>query len=218
MNAGHIAFEKLSDFCDDCLQNETEKKTIQSHLKSCRACRDEFERLKKTIGFCAEIGAHGHFSSNLSGRVVDLAAKRRRRRVFFKAVPAAAAAVVIISGIAFFRPGGDGTMGGIARVRNEAARHESEQIIDIIRNNKASLVRVSDEFIEGRVSIAHYNKLRKDLRSRKVAFSQPFTEGEEAAAAWSPMEEVAAGDMALSRETVDDNPGERYVFFRVYRK
>ena len=73
--------------------------------------------------------------------------------------------------------------------------NDSEQVIDIIRQHKATIFQVTDEYVEGTVSVSSFNELRRRLGSRKVAYLLMEESEPETSVHWgNAIEEVGLDD------------------------
>jgi hypothetical protein len=229
MNIDHVPFEKLSDLIDDELAFE-EKESVLLHVKECSDCRIELLRLKGTVGLCGDLGTITADFSGLSRRVVGRVRFRRTARSFVRFAPAAAAAVVLVSGYAMFFGGtdtpeaGNVVSRGEERVENVAIDtprpvDDVEEVIGILRDNKATITNVSDLYVEGKISVEQFERLRRHLGFRQVAFSvtnEAPAQGVNVMPSY--MEEVGSdGGFGPNRIMYRSNTGERFVRFRVFR-
>ncbi len=164
-----ISFEKLSDLCDNQIDTDEEKKSMLDHIDICPKCGAEFEKLKKTLSFLTDYKNFSFDLTKIKNNTMLTIKKRERKRKLFKIVPlAVAASFLIVFGVTFlFTPAGSEPQ-ILSEKTIDAGISESDKVIDIIRKNKASLVKVTENFIEGEINIASYNKLRRDLGFRKV--------------------------------------------------
>jgi hypothetical protein len=228
MNTNHVPFEKLSDLIDDELLVQ-EKEAVLLHMKECPECRIEMLRLKGTVDMCGNLGTIRADFTGLSRRVVGRVRFRRTARSFVRFAPAAAAAVVLISGYAIFFGGTDkpetetAVTRGEERLENVAIDtprpvDDVEEVIGILRDNNATITSVSDLYVEGKISVEQFERLRRHLGFRQVAFSvtnEPPAQGVNIMPSY--MEEVGSNGAFGQNMVMYRNTGERFVRFRVFR-
>ncbi len=224
MSGSHIPFEKLSDLYDDEIGSREEKASLLRHLASCEACALEYGRLGKTMRLCREAAASSAPLENLAPRTIAKIKSSKKKRQFLKSMPAMAASILVIAGIGLFNAGiiGVHNRPDIAGEGSRRSYSESERVIEIIRGHKASIAQVTDEYVEGTVAISSFDKLKKELGSRKVAYMMVEDAGEDTGASWSnPIEKVGLDGGPVISEAKPDGriagAGKRYVRFRVFR-
>lgn len=218
MSGNHVSFEKMSDLYDGEIVSKEEQASLLRHIKSCDACSLEYGRLEKTITLCRGVAAMTASLEKLPPRTMNRIRWASRKRNFMKAMPAMAASIMVIAGVGLFNAGiisfSDRTTVADGSRRSYS---ESEQVIEIIRNHRATIAQVTDEFVEGTVPIGSFNELRKHLGARKVAYMLMEDAGQNNGASWgNPMEEVGLddGQGVIEKNTAS---GKRYIRFRVFR-
>ncbi len=218
-----LDFSQLSDLLDDDISTMEEKEAILGHIQECPKCRGEYTRLKSTIDLCKEYSTCGDLACrDMAFDVVRRARRKKRNRILWRALPAAAAAVLIVLGLGLADNGIFPSETDVA-VTEESAGFESEnqQVVNIIRDHQAEIVKISDLYIEGRVPYEHFNDLRRSLGFRKVSYQmeQGQVVGENSRVWRDNIEEVGTMPKApYSLPFEEVNPGpEKHVIFRVYR-
>ncbi|MBN1532169.1 MAG: zf-HC2 domain-containing protein [Spirochaetes bacterium] len=229
MTTSHVPFETLSDLIDDEL-SAREKELVLLHVNECADCRAELLRLRGTVELCGDLAAIRADFSGLSRRVVGRARFRRTVRSFVRFAPAAAAAVVLISSYAIFYDGSEQQEADTAvtreqeRIENVAIEtprpvDDVEEVIGILRDNNATITNVSDLYVEGKISVEQFERLRRHLGFRQVAFSvtnEAPAQGVNIMPSY--MEEVGSdGGFGQTAPIYRATTGERYVRFRVFR-
>ncbi len=224
MSGNHIPFDKLSDLYDDEISSREETALLMSHIESCRACALEYKRLGKTLHLCRDVAGISFSLENLSLQTISKIKSSKKKRLYLRSMPAMAASILVIAGIGLFNAGiiGVHDRGDIAANGSRRSYSESEQVIEIIRSHKASIAQVTDEYVEGTVPVSSFNKLQKQLGSRKVAYMLVEDAREDTNAAWSnPIENVGLEEGPVFSEVKPDGSiarsGKRYVRFRVFR-
>ncbi len=224
MSGNHITFEKLSDLYDDEIFTKEEKASLMHHIELCSECALEYRRLGKTLGLCRDLAGISFPLKNLPPQTISRIKSSKKKRRYLRSMPAMAASILIITGIGLFNAGiiGVHDRGNIAGEGSRRSYSESEQVIEIIRNHKASIAQVTDEYVEGTVPASSFNELKKELGSRKVAFILMEGTGENTGASWSnPIENVGLDNGPAISDAKPDGTiaraGKRYVRFRVFR-
>ncbi len=227
----HVSFEKMSDLIDEDLPVQ-EKEAVLFHLDSCPECRKEMIRLRSTVDLCVEFGESEFDLDGLCDRVVGRVRFRRRARMVMKFAPAAAAAVVLFAGYTLFFPDQDRIPpgGDVAVVEKESYNpvtidtprpvNDVEQVIGILRDGNATITNVSDLYVEGKIPVEKFERLRRHLGFRQVAFSV-MDERPSPGVGIMPsyMEEVGSDNgFGGNRFSYGNgNTGGRYIRFRVFR-
>ncbi len=94
------------------------------------------------------------------------------------------------------------------------SQSDVQSVIDVISRNNATIIKVTDLYIEGEVSQAAYSRLRKDLGFRKVVYSLVRNS---AATPLENIEEVGTTRGPLYGGLSQDNSTAQSIRFRVYR-
>jgi hypothetical protein len=168
MSRDHVAFDKISDLYDMDIPTEEEKEFIFEHFDSCSDCNLEYENLRNTLKLVGAIKNDNLLGDKFANRVLKNIKFDRRKNAFIKSFPAVAASFLIIVssgliGTGIFTSSDLDDSSQISELVND-----SENVIDIISKYKGKILKVSEFFVEGEVSIKHYNKLRRALGFRKV--------------------------------------------------
>jgi len=171
MNKNCISFEKMSDFCDNQIATEEEKQTISDHIEICPTCGLEYEKLKKTFNFLNDYKKYSFDLTKITDSTMIKIQKKERKKKILKFVPMAmAASLLLVFGVSFLFNSSNAK----SPINTEFANNnisDSSKVIQIIKKNNASLLRITDNFIEGEIDRTDYNKLRRELGFRKVAYS-----------------------------------------------
>jgi hypothetical protein len=224
MSSYHISFQMMSELCDDEIGSGSEREAILKHMATCKVCAQEYEHLGKMLKFCSQFSSLSFALENLSQRTLGRIRSAKRRKQFLKALPAMAASLLIIAGVGLYNAGIVGVRDR-ATIADEGYRrsyNDSERVIDIIRQHKATIYQVTDEYVEGTVPVSSFNELRRNLGSRKVAYilveeSEPGT-----SVHWgSAIEEVGLDDGRPYDDwepvTKDSGNVKKIIRFRVFR-
>lgn len=224
MSTHHISFEKLSQLYDNDAQIVKERDYLLSHIASCSECGLEYRRLGKTLELCKNYAAVSFSLSHLSDATLQKYKIVRRKKLIYKSMPAIAASVIMIVGIGLVSTGviTTGSRSIIADSSVKKSFSDSERVIDIIRNHKAAISQVTDQYVEGTVPLSNFDALRRQLGFRRVAYMLVEETEPEADIHWgSAIEEVGLADGQSSRdiETLYQNSGhgKKYIRFRVFR-
>lgn len=220
MTGNHVSFEMMSDLLDGLVAGVEERKLLDAHIQSCPLCSLEYGRLEKTVKLCRLAGRAPDAPADFSARTLERIKRKGRTKQYLRSLPAIAASLLIIVGFGLFSTGtrevvflGDDSSRG--------SRHESEQVLDIIRKHNASISQVNEAYVEGTVPAASFEDMRRSLGHRRVAY-MPAGESDPAFGEhWgNAVEEVGLGDGQTGRVWAplhDDGPPERIIRFRVYR-
>jgi hypothetical protein len=149
---------------------------------------------------------------------MEIVRSRRRKKMFMKAMPAIAASCFIVFGAAIYLTQTGGNKAFVAK--NTPVKNEVEKVVSIIRENKASITQINDNFNEGEITIEEFRKLRNKLGFRKVLYrvvsrNGSFNRGMSNTEKWrSDIENVGFGnnDYDNTFETT-----ERVVRFRILK-
>ena len=164
MSNKHIPFEKLSDFFDDEFTND-EKEQILDHIETCHQCRDEYNRLRRTLGYLSKIRNQEIELQGFSRKTMSAIKFREKRFIFYKAVPAIAAMFLIVFGIGVFKFDLLNNSPYNNRViSNDDSKviSDTEKIVNIVRDRKGKIFR-TDPFVEGEVELEKFKMLKRVL-------------------------------------------------------
>ena len=228
MITNHVPFEKLSDLLDnDC--TSAEREDILRHLDFCPDCRQEYQRLKNTLEMCSDLASVRFDYSDLMRRIDRKARFRRISKLLLRVGPAAAASIILLFSFALYE-GGHLNDGGASYSPQQVAEKEAsapsapesssdvEQVIGILRDNNATILNVSDMYVEGKISLSQFEKLRRDLGFRRVTYgiiseASPQVHG----IMKSNIEEVVSQDGFGNGNFMYQKTGENYMRFKVFR-
>jgi hypothetical protein len=224
MSSNHITFQMISDLYDDEIRTRTDREAILKHIATCKVCALEYERLGKTLQFCSQFSSLSFPLKDFSLQTLGRIRSAKRRKQFLKSLPAMAASLLIITGVGLYNARIIGVRDQ-ATIVDEGSRrsyNDSEQVIDIIRQHKATIYQVTDEYVEGTVPVSSFNELRRNLGSRKVAYILMEESEPETSIHWgNAIEEVGLdeGQLAGDWEPVmkDSRDVKKIIRFRVFR-
>jgi hypothetical protein len=224
MSGNHISFQIMSDLYDDEIRSKTEREAILKHIETCKVCAQEYMRLGKMLQLCRRFSSLSFPLEDLSPRTLSRIRSSRKRRQFLKSLPAMAASILIVAGVGLYNMGIIGVPGrtSIADEGYRRSYNDSEQVIDIIRQHKATIFQVTAEYVEGTAPVSSFNELRRNLGSRKVAYILMEGSEPDASVHWgNAIEEVGLDDglPAGSWESVTKDPRDvkKIIRFRVFR-
>ncbi|HOO71112.1 MAG TPA: hypothetical protein PK926_05055 [Spirochaetota bacterium] len=212
----HILFQRMSQLIDNDIATEEEKNFVLDHIESCDFCKREYARLQEMMRYFSRLRSIDHLNFDLSSRIIEKYSSRRRKVFFRKVIPAAAAAAVFIFALGINNSlQNTSVSSNMAQLKMEKpASNDTRNVIAIISHNNASIIKVTDLYIEGEVSKADYSRLRKDLGFRKVVFSLSKNDN---GTVMKNIEEVGT----LSGSSSDGVPGNanqnESIRFRVYK-
>jgi len=224
MIGNHITFEKLSDFYD----NETaqdESIELVEHVKSCSFCRVEYNQLTETLQYCSALKEAWVCREDFVGKTMGAIKWRIRRRALTARLPLVAASVVIAGGAFVFisilnRPAKTELAENVTLKGkppySATPLSDVDNVISILRSNNASILKVSDLFIEGEIPAVHFHRLRRELGFRKVFYRI----GERSDLRQNMLnpyfEQVSAGSQSRAGFPYEYDKN-KYVRFRVFR-
>lgn len=219
MNGNHIPFHTLSDLYDNEIGPGAERDALMGHMASCQQCALEYRRLESTVRLCGEYGLAAIAGTDFPACAMRRIGAARRRKMLLKSLPAMAASVLIVAGVGLFNTGiigvRDGGMTAGGGLRKSVS--DSERVIDIIRQHNATISGVTDEFVEGTVSLSSFNGLRKHLGPRRVAYLLVDGSTQAQAVQWNnAIEEVGLNGGDGTAATAPASP-KTFVVFRVFR-
>ena len=178
MIKNHITFEELSNFYDnETAQDETIE--LVEHLKSCSFCKGEYNQLTEMLEYCSALRETLVCREDFVKKTMGVIKWRARRRAFMPRLPLAAASVVIAGGAfalvsIFNQPARMDIVENIAAIKKPPysvpAATDIENVVGILSSNHASVLKISDLFIEGEIPAVHFPRLRRELGFRKVFY------------------------------------------------
>ncbi len=221
MNIDHITFQQISELYDNDIPDREARERLMQHIGTCPECGREYGRLGKTLQICKDYSCQSFCLDGLSARTMKKISWNNRKKLFLKSIPAVAASILIIAGVGVFSPGvfKPGSRSFIADLGAKRSLSDSEKVIDIIRRHRATISDVTEQYVEGRAPFSSFEKLRRDLGSRKVQFMIADDSDVRPGGEWNnAIEEVGAGDIVESAP-VGPNTGapRQYILFRVFR-
>lgn len=221
MTIDHVTFQKMSELYDNDITDGADRQRLMSHIGSCTECGCEYDRLGRTLQLCRDFSCQEFCLDGLSARTMKKISWGSRKKIFYKSIPAVAASILIIAGVGIFSPNvfNTGNKSFIANLGAKRSLSESEKVIDIIQRHRATISDVTEQYVEGRVSVSTFERLRRELGSRKVQYMIVEDNGTRHGGDWNnPIEEVGAGDMT---EGMPVGPNadvpQRQIMFRVFR-
>ncbi|MCL2025830.1 MAG: hypothetical protein FWG92_03390 [Leptospirales bacterium] len=178
MIENHITFEKLSIFYD----NETaqdEVGELVEHINNCPFCKGEYNQLTEMLEYCLALKETLVCREDFVKKTMGVIKWRMRRRAVVRHLPLAAASVVIIGGAfalvsVFNRPDkmnlAENPIAKEKPIHSALALDDTENLIAILKSNSASVLKISDLFVEGEIPAVHFPRLRRELGFRKVFY------------------------------------------------
>ena len=215
-NEKHVLFQRMSQLIDNDIATEEEKNFILDHIESCSLCKREYARLQEMMRYFSCLRSIDHLRFDLSSRVIEKYSSRRRKVFFKKIIPAAAAAAVLIFALGINNSlQNNSVTSNMAQLKMEKpVSNDTRNVISIISHNNASIIKVTDLYIEGEVSKADYSRLRKELGFRKVVFSLSKKDN---GTVMKNIEEVGALSGSSSDAVPGDATQKESIRFRVYK-
>jgi len=224
MSGNHVTSEMMSDLYDGEIRSKTEREDMLKHIQACKVCALEYKRLGETLRYCRQFSSLSFPLEDLSQHTIGKIRSSQRRKQFLRSLPAMAASILIIAGAGLYNAGIIGIPGRttIADDGYRRSFNDSERVIDIIRQHKATINQVTDEYVEGTVPVSSFNELRRHLGSRKVAYILMEEAAPEESVRWgNAIEEVGLdeGLPAGSWEPITKDPHnvKKIIRFRVFR-
>jgi hypothetical protein len=144
----------------------------------------------------------------------------RRKKLFLKSAPAIAASFIIIAGAGIFNAGlfTTGRQSVIADKSAYGLLSDSERLIEIIRKHNATISDITQDYVEGTVPVATFDRLRREFGARKVAYLPEEGSGAVNIDWGNAIEEVGAGDIrSWEQQGHTTGAPKRYIRFRVFR-
>jgi len=228
MIGGHITFEKLSNFYD----NETaqdEATELAEHVKSCPFCKGEYKQLTDMLEYCLDLRETLVCREDFVKKTMGAIKWRMRRHALMTRLPLVAASVVIVGGAFAFvsilnRPVGVELARNMTAIekpiekssRSAPASTDTEYLLGILSSNNASILKVSDLFIEGEIPAVHFPRLRRELGFRKVFYKVGERSDFKQPVLNPYVENVSAGTSSGIRFPYENDKSE-YVRFRVFK-
>ncbi len=166
MTSFHLDFEKISDLLDGDLPKETTESYI-SHIAVCSECKVEYERMSKCLSLLVELRNQEFQLPDMCSSTLELCEKRRRKQLLMKRIPAVAASCFILFGVAY------SLRGELAKTPTEqvASRKllsKTEKIISHLRNYNATILKMTDKYIDGQIMPSQLNQLKQELAKGNV--------------------------------------------------
>jgi anti-sigma factor RsiW len=214
MTEVHIGIERLSDLYDNEITTQEERDELLEHINGCPVCKNEYERLRSSISLCVGLRHYVVCDPNLPLRVMDVIKWRSRKRRIFKFIPAAAASFVLAAGgvTLLYQTFSEPSVQRPAVNTNAAT--ETENLITILSDNKASILNVSDLFIDGEIPASRFHQLRRALAYKKFFYSASVQQPSASSGRNPLVEEVGNISIDHSAEYIS---GQEYVRFRVFK-
>lgn len=232
MKTDHISSEMMSDLLDNDLAL-SEREASERHIHDCPECRREFQRLKGTLEFCTGLATMDFSYPDINRAVMRKFRIRRLSRQVLRVGPAAAASVIILFGFALYEGGYIGSheepipiaettsqnrYQGNGNAPVSVTTDDVEQVIGILRDNNATVLNVSDIYVEGKVPLSQFDQLRRNLGFRRVTYAvidEAITQGKDLMP--SNIEEVNSQDTTDGGQYIYRKTGEPYMHFKVFR-
>jgi len=223
MTKDHITFAQLSDFHDEEISTVDERDYIVNHIDECKSCSVQYTLLRSTIQLTSQLGKRQYLYRDFPLRTMEIVRSKRRKKMFMKAMPAIAASCVIVFGAAIYTTQTNVNNSFVAN--NNSVQNETEKVVGIIRDNKASITQINESFIEGEVTVEEFRKLRNKLGFRKVLYrvvskNGSMNKGFVDTSKWrSDIENVGFGNNGYGQNVYDNNFGvtEKVVRFRIIK-
>ena len=229
MTEAHIKFERLSELHDEEITISEERESVLDHIDECPFCKTEFEQLRSSIMLCNGLKQYMVCDSSFSATVMGTIKWRSRRRTFMRYLPAVAASFVLVGGVALISSAvfeSDVQHIAVAEPIVSSTNYNEtgmENIVSILSANKASILNMSDMFIEGEILATNFPKLRRDLAYKKLFFSagpQARPSAKVFPSDWNPLvEEVGASNFQKDYDNGADMSysSQEYVRFKVFK-
>lgn len=212
MSSEHLSFADLSDLFDGQVGTEEERERMLAHIEECPACEKEYNELRTAISFMREIGRSTYDLGDLASSTMARLRRRKREKLVRRVAPVAAAILFVFLAIPLTLIPGSDTEKPVALQESVDSTSDVQQIIDIIRNNNANIVKITDHYIEGEVSMQQYQTLRRSLGFRDVTASvRPRLQ--EQNQTWRNIENVGGGNTV----TPAPDSADAVIRFRVHR-
>ena len=178
MIENHVTFEKLSVFYD----NETAQEEVNGlieHINSCPFCKGEYNQLTEMLEYCSALRETLVSREDFVKKTMGAIKWRMRRRTMMRHLPLVAASVVIVGSAftlvsIFSQPVRMDLVENITvkekSMDSALALNETENLVAILKSNNASVLKVSDIFVEGEIPAVQFPRLRRELGFRKVFY------------------------------------------------
>jgi len=229
MKRDHISFDEMSDLYDNLIPTEEEKDIFYDHFEACHDCGAEYDRLRRTVCHLAMMRDAEFELTNLSDKTIKAYMWRRRKQGFLKAMPAVAASLFVIAGAGIFSADPFMDSANEANISNKyvsssPVASDTEKVIKILGDHDARILKISDLYIEGEISLADFKKLRRDLGFRKVVYTLTNHSGSNIAQSgqWknNNIEEVginSGGGRSIDQRYNNSSANSNQIRFRVFK-
>ena len=224
MIGDHIAFEKLSNFYDNETAHDETMELIE-HINGCSFCKGEYNQLTEMLEYCSALREAFVCSEDFVNKTMGVIKWRIRRQTLMTRLPLVAASVIVIGGaFAFASMLNQPAKMNLAEKITTAEKpsysmpvsNDTEYVIGILSSNNASILKVSDLFIEGEIPAAYFSKLRRELGFRKV-FYKVVERSDLKPPMLNPfVENVSIGSGSNARFSYEHD-GNEYVRFKVFK-
>ena len=224
MIGNHIPFEKLSSLYDNETAQDDAIELVE-HIENCSFCKGEYNQLVEMLGYCSILREALVCREDFVKKTMGVIKWRTRRRALAPRLPLVAASVVIIGGafalVSIFNQPSKMELAEYITVNKKPsysakAANDVENVVGILSSNNASILKISDIFIDGEIPAVFFPRLRRELGFRKVFYKV----GERSDLGQSRLnpyvEEVSAGNRSNINLSYGQDRSE-YVRFRVFR-
>ncbi len=161
MKSFHLDFSQLSDLIDGDLSEETAK-AYMVHISSCSECKIEYDRISQCLNLLHELKNKELQIPDLCSSTMALHQSRHRKRLLMRRIPAVAASFFIIFGAAYTLRGYI-DFDGSQMVATEDQMSRTEKIISHLRSYNATITRMTDKYVYGKISQKQLTGLQKEL-------------------------------------------------------
>ncbi len=230
MKTGHLDFSALCDLYEGQYSTEEEADKVREHIDSCPECSSEYDQLKRYMGLARDYRIALTLDDTFAGKTMARYTRQRMRKRVIKIAPAAAAIFIAALTFTFI----DMTASKSPTSRAPVAREEKREpvsdpssqksVVSIIREGQGRVLRITDDFIEGEVTLDEFSDLRRKLGFRTVTYRITNTSVRTATApsrSWRNVEPVSAGGASgiqYSYPSYEGSSSERTVRFRVFNR
>ncbi|MCL1911409.1 MAG: hypothetical protein FWG13_04325 [Leptospirales bacterium] len=224
MIKNHITFEQLSNFYD----NETardEAVELVEHVKSCSFCQGEQNQLAEMLEYCSILKETFVCREDFVKKTMGVIKWRARRRALVARLPIAAASVVVVGGafalVSILNRPAQTELAANTTAKNKPSYSalpatDVENVMGILSSNNASVLKVSDLFIEGEIPAVYFPRLRRELGFRKVFYKVGERSGLDQSGLNPYVKEVSVGSHS-SVKFLNEHDKSEYVRFRVFK-
>jgi hypothetical protein len=230
MKTGHLDFSAICDLYEGQYSTEEEAEKAREHIDSCAECSSEYDQLRRYMSLARDYRISLTLDDTFARQTMARYTRQRMRKRVFKAAPAAAAVFIAALTFTFF----DMTAGKSPTSQAPVAREEKKEPVDtassqksvvsIIRESQGRVLRITDDFIEGEVTLDEFSDLRRKLGFRTVTYRITSSTARTATApsrSWRNVEPVSAGGASgiqYSYPSYEGSSSERTVRFRVFNR